>query len=88
MTALVNGFEVKVEPKRLNLLEEVQFRLEGARIFQTLGIGRIELQPRTAYLIAKDDPRAVVLVEHNCERLIARAFEDFFAKPNKQEMEF
>ena len=88
--ALVDGFEVKVEPKRLNLLEEATLRLSEpkARIFQTFGIVNPELQRRTAWHIAKDDPRVKVFIEHRCDRLIARAFEEFFPNQVTTEMEF
>jgi len=63
----INGFETKLEPTPLNFEEELKFRIEGRRIFQTLGTVEPTLVKRTDWHIAKADPRAKVLAVHSCK---------------------
>ena len=63
----VNGFRTRVEPTPLNLGEELKMRIEGRRIFQTLGTVDPILVKRTDAHIAKVDERAKVLAVHSCK---------------------
>ena len=63
----INGFETKLEPTQLNFEEELKFRIEGRRIFQTLGTVEPILVKRTDWHIAKADSRAKVLAVHSCK---------------------
>lgn len=89
--ALVNGFEVKVEPTPLNLSEEVVLRMESpkTRIFQTMGIGgKFELQSRSAWHITKGDAKAIALPEHDCKRNDPGIIIDLFKRAEIEKGEF
>lgn len=86
---LVNGFEVKVDPTPLDATAEIMLRLEGVRIYQTVGVvgSQFELQERSAWHITKGDARAVALGKHDCKRGVSQ-FVDLFPKPQAKEAEF
>jgi hypothetical protein len=67
LECFIDGFETKLEPTPLNFAEELKFRVEGRRIFQTLGTVDPILVKRTDSHIAKSDPRAKVLAVHSCK---------------------
>jgi hypothetical protein len=68
LTSQVFGFETKVEPNPLNLVEEVKARIEGRKIFQTFGTVEPILVRRSMWHIANIDPHTKVLVAHDCKR--------------------
>ena len=63
----VDGWETYLEPTALNFAEEVAMRLEGRRIFQTIGIFEPTLQPRKLWHINNPSPRSKVLASHSCQ---------------------
>jgi hypothetical protein len=67
LECFIDGFETRLEPTPLNLAEELKFRIEGRRIFQTLGIVEPILVKRTDWHIANVDDRAKVLAVHSCK---------------------
>ena len=67
LECFINGFETKLEPTPLNLGEELKMRIEGRRIYQTLGTVDPILVKRTDSHIAKVDERAKVLAVHSCK---------------------
>ena len=67
LECFIDGFETRLEPTPLNLGEELKMRIEGRRIFQTLGTVDPILVKRTDSHIAKVDERAKVLAVHNCK---------------------
>jgi len=67
LECFIDGFETKLEPTPLNLSEELKMRIEGRRIFQTLGTVDPILVKRTDAHIAKVDERAKVLAVHSCK---------------------
>ena len=67
LECFIDGFETKLEPTPLNFAEELKFRVEGRRIYQTLGTVDPILVKRTDSHIAKSDPRAKVLAVHSCK---------------------
>ena len=67
LECFIDGFETKLEPTPLNLGEELKMRIEGRRIFQTLGTVDPILVKRTDFHIAKVDERAKVLAVHSCK---------------------
>jgi len=67
LECFIDGFETKLEPTPLNFAEELKFRVEGRRIYQTLGTVDPILVKRTDSHIAKSDSRAKVLAVHSCK---------------------
>ena len=67
LECFIDGFETKLEPTPLNLGEELKMRIEGRRIYQTLGTVEPILVKRTGAHIAKVDERAKVLAVHSCK---------------------
>ena len=67
LECFIDGFETRLEPTPLNLGEELKMRIEGRRIFQTLGTVDPILVKRTDSHIAKVDERAKVLAVHSCK---------------------
>ena len=67
LECFIDGFETKLEPNPLNFEEELKMRIEGRRIYQTLGTVEPILVKRTGAHIAKADPRAKVLAVHSCK---------------------
>jgi hypothetical protein len=67
LECFIDGFETKLEPTPLNLGEELKMRIEGRRIYQTLGTVDPILVKRTDSHIAKVDERAKVLAVHSCK---------------------
>ena len=67
LECFIDGFETRLEPTPLNLDEELKMRIEGRRIFQTLGTIEPILVKRTNWHIVKADPRAKVLAVHSCK---------------------
>lgn len=67
LECFIDGFETKLEPTPLNLGEELKMRIEGRRIYQTLGTVDSILVKRTDSHIAKVDERAKVLAVHSCK---------------------
>jgi hypothetical protein len=66
LVAQVFGFETKVEPNPLNLVDEVTARMQGRKIYQTFGTAEPILVRRSMWHIANIDPHALVLVAHDC----------------------
>ena len=67
LECFIDGFETKLEPTPLNFAEELKMRVEGRRIYQTLGTVDPILVKRTDSHIAKVDERAKVLAVHSCK---------------------
>jgi len=67
LECFIDGFETKLEPTPLNFAEELKMRIEGRRIYQTLGTVEPILVKRTGAHIAKADERAKVLAVHSCK---------------------
>ena len=67
LECFIDGFETRLEPTPLNLGEELKMRIEGRRIYQTLGTVDPILVKRTDSHIAKVDERAKVLAVHSCK---------------------
>ena len=63
----VDGWRTYLEPNPLNFAEELAMRVEGRRIFQTIGITEPTLQPRKLWHINNPNPRAKVLASHSCQ---------------------
>ena len=63
----VNGWRTRIEPNPLNFATEVAMRIEGRKIFQTLGITEPTLVARTLWHINQDDPRSKVFASHSCQ---------------------
>jgi len=68
LVCYVFGFETKVEPNPLNLMDEVKARLEGRKIYQTFGTVEAILVSRSMWHIVNVDPHTKVLVAHDCKR--------------------
>lgn len=63
----VDGWRTYLEPNPLNFAEELAMRVEGRRIFQTIGIFEPTLQPRKLWHINNPSPRSKVLASHSCQ---------------------
>ena len=87
--ALIDGFQVRVDPIVLDSTQEILLRMEGVRIFQTISVvgTTFELQKRTAWHITKGDTRAIPLAEHRCGKGVDELIE-IFKKPEIKESEF
>lgn len=85
--AHIGGWRSRVEPTPLNFENEIAARLEGRKIYQTLGVSEPILIERTAWHITKGEPTKV-FAEHRCET--AEMFEPLpnTAKPLPKEPQF
>ena len=63
----VFGFRTELEPIPLNPVDEVKMRMQGRRIFQTMGTVEPFLVRRTLWHIAKSDPHTKVLATNDCK---------------------
>ena len=87
--ALVNGFRTRVEPNPLKIEEEIAMRLEGRKIWETLGRGDcFELIERTAWRITNGSRRALALADHDCRMPTYFEPAPLFETPQSKELQF
>jgi len=85
----LGGFRTRVEPTRLNFVEEVIHRLEGRKIYETVRRGYdFEIVERTLWHIKRSDPKAVVLPSHSCLYPMIFEPEPIYEIPTPKESEF
>jgi hypothetical protein len=83
------GFLRKVEPNPLNFVDEMKMRLAGRKVFGTVRKGEdFELNYRTAWHIAKDDPNSFTLVAHDCRFPTYFEPAPLYAQPTPKEPNF
>ena len=67
LTAMVNGFFVRVEALTIDAIQEVTYRLGGLDIFQGIGSGNtLELQKRSIWHITHSPSTTAVFARHAC----------------------
>lgn len=83
------GFLRRVEPMRLNFADEMKMRMAGRKVFGTVRKGEdFELNYRTAWHIAKDDPNSFALVAHDCKSATYFEPEPLYPKTTSKEPNF
>ena len=83
------GFLTRVEPNRLNLVDELAMRLAGRRVYGSSRIGSdFELTKRTAWHIAKNEADSFALVAHDCRFSTYFEPEPLYPKTTSKEPQF
>ena len=85
---MVNGFRTRIEPTQLNLQSEIEMRIEGRRIYQSLSKNCLDMIDRKAWHILNSDPHGLVFASHNCKTPAYFEPEPLFTQPKSKEPQF
>jgi hypothetical protein len=85
---IVNAFRTRVEPTPLNFESEIEMRIEGRKIYQSISKVSLDLIDRKTWHIQNSSSDALVFASHSCKTPTYFEPEPLFIQAKSKEPNF